>query len=109
MIVPSMPESPRWLFMHNRTDQALAIIMKMHGTSNADDEEVQTELKLIDQAIKLEERNGASKWIHLFKNEKETQNLRRVLLGWWYVCHCLYILEACFYLANRMDTGSCSW
>lgn len=69
--------------MHNRTDQALAIIMKMHGTSNADDEEVQTEVKMINQAIELEELNGASKWIDLFKNKKETQNLRRVMLGWW--------------------------
>lgn len=85
MAVPWMPESPRWLFIHNRADEALAIIMRMHGTSNADDEEVQTELKMINQAIEVEERNGANKWIHLFKNEKETQNLRRVMLGWWYV------------------------
>lgn len=57
--------------------------MKMHGTSNTNDEEVQTEIKMINQAIELEELNGASKWIDLFKNKKETQNLRRVMLGWW--------------------------
>ncbi|KAJ5159988.1 uncharacterized protein N7482_006992 [Penicillium canariense] len=82
-VVPWMPESPRWLFIHNRADQTLAVIMRMHGTTNTEDEEVQTEIRLINQAIQLEERNGASKWIHLFKNEKETQNLRRILLGWW--------------------------
>jgi hypothetical protein len=71
------------MFIHSRADQALTVIMKMHGTPNEDDEEVQTEIRLINQAIELEERNGASKWIHLFKNEKETQNLRRLLLGWW--------------------------
>jgi hypothetical protein len=71
--------------MHNRANEALAIIMRMHGTGNADDEEVQTEIKMISQAIEVEERNGASKWVHLFKNEKETQNLRRVMLGWWYI------------------------
>lgn len=69
--------------MHNRADEALAVIMKMHGTTSVDDEEIQTEIKLINQALELEERNGAKSWVHLFKNEKETQNLRRVMLGWW--------------------------
>lgn len=79
-----MPESPRWLFMHSRADEALAVIMRMHGTSNVDNDEVKTEIKMINQAIEVEKRNGASKWFHLFKNEKETQNLRRVMMGWWY-------------------------
>lgn len=85
-----MPESPRWLFMNNRTERALAIIMKMHGTRNADDDEVQTEVKMINQAIEVEERSGASSWFDLLKNEKGTQNLRRVMLGWWYVLPALH-------------------
>ncbi|KAJ5140039.1 hypothetical protein N7448_003447 [Penicillium atrosanguineum] len=107
VIVPWMPESPRWLFIHNRADEALAIIMKMHGTSNVDDEEVQTEIKVINQAIEVEERNGASKWIHLFKNEKETQNLRRVMLGWWLMFMVMWsgVCSIGYYISYLFETS----
>ncbi|KAF5014064.1 hypothetical protein F66182_15086, partial [Fusarium sp. NRRL 66182] len=81
--VPLMPESPRWLFLHNNTGSAVAILMKMHGTSDVQNEEVQKELKLINQAIEIEEMNNASRWLDLLKNKPETQNFRRLMLGWW--------------------------
>lgn len=80
--VPFMPESPRWLMMNNATDKSMDILMTMHGVTDPEDEEVQTELKLIHQAIELEELAGASGWFDLFKMN-DSQNLRRVLLGWW--------------------------
>lgn len=80
--VPFMPESPRWLMMHNQTDKSIQVLMKMHGVTDTEDEEVQTEVKLINQAIELEELAGASGWLDLFKMN-DSQNLRRILLGWW--------------------------
>ena len=77
-----MPESPRWLMMHNYSGDALSIIMRMHGTSDTQNEEVQTEVTLINQAIELEELGGATGWLDLFKMN-DSQNLRRVMLGWW--------------------------
>jgi Sugar (and other) transporter len=86
-----MPESPRWLFLNNKTDKALSILMKMHGTDDTENEEVQKELMLIHQAIEVEEINNARQWLDLLRNTPETQNLRRIMLGWWYVIdHVLY-------------------
>jgi hypothetical protein len=59
--------------------------MRMHGTTDEQDVEVQTEIRLINQAMELEAMNSASKWVDLFKNKPETQNFRRIMLGWWYV------------------------
>ncbi|EMC96899.1 hypothetical protein BAUCODRAFT_431770 [Baudoinia panamericana UAMH 10762] len=81
--LPFMPESPRWLMVHQHPDQALAVLMKMHGTSDAQDNEVQLEVSLINQAIELEDLAGANNWRNLFTNRKDTQNLRRLMLGWW--------------------------
>lgn len=92
-----MPESPRWLFLHNQTEKSISILMRMHGTNNPNNDEVQKELKLINQAVEIEEMNNASKWTDLFKNKSETQNLRRVMLGWWYVS-CITNGNKFFYL-----------
>lgn len=57
--------------------------MRMHGTSDEQQSEVQAEVQLIQQAVELEARHGATKWVDLFKNEPRTQNFRRLMLGWW--------------------------
>ncbi|KAI9727370.1 MAG: hypothetical protein M1834_008441 [Cirrosporium novae-zelandiae] len=82
VIVPFMPESPRWLMVRDRPSEALEIIKKMHGTTNTQDFEVQTEVKLINQAIDLESISGTKGWLDLFKMN-DTQNFRRLMLGWW--------------------------
>ena len=80
--VPFMPESPRWLINHNRMEEALNVLRRTHGTTDPRHEEVVTEVNLITQAIELEELAGASGWLDLFKMN-DTQNLRRIMLGWW--------------------------
>lgn len=78
-----MPESPRWHFVHGYRDKALCTLMRMHGTSDEQQSEVQAEVHLIQQAVELEARHGATKWVDLFKNEPRTQTFRRLMLGWW--------------------------
>lgn len=82
-VLPLMPESPRWLLAHNRTGEGVDVLLRMHGTKAEDDEEVQTEIKVINQAIELENMSKSVGWIELFKNQPETQNLRRISLAWW--------------------------
>ncbi|TPX12387.1 uncharacterized protein E0L32_006799 [Thyridium curvatum] len=82
IIVPFMPESPRWLMAHNHPSEAVDNLLKMHGVTDPQDAEVQTEIKLINQAIELEAVANSVSWFEIFKNHKETQNFRRVALGW---------------------------
>ncbi|PSR79456.1 general substrate transporter [Coniella lustricola] len=89
-LLPLMPESPRWLMTHHRRDAALRVLLRMHGTLDEHDSEVQTEVKLICQAMELETRAGSgsgasssSGWAQLASNRPETQNRRRVALAWW--------------------------
>lgn len=91
VMVPFMPESPRWLMMHNQPSESLAILQRMHGVNDPEDFEIQTEIKLINQAIELESLGGSTGWLDLFKMN-DTQNLRRILLGW--VCIHLPLTQA---------------
>lgn len=81
-MVPFMPESPRWLMAHNYPSDAIEALLRMHGVTDANDAETQTEIRLINQAIELESMAQSVGWIELFQNKPNTQNLRRVALGW---------------------------
>lgn len=81
-IIPFMPESPRWLMSHNHPGESMAILLRVHGVSDPNDMEVQTESRLINEAIELEKMSSSLGWIEIFKNQRETQNLRRIMLGW---------------------------
>jgi hypothetical protein len=81
-MVPFMPESPRWLMIQNRPGESIVILQRMHGVEDPNDFEVQTEVTIIHQAIELESISDATGWLDLFKMN-DTQNLRRLMLGWW--------------------------
>ena len=78
-----MPESPRWDFVHGHREKGLRTLMRMHGTSDEQQCEVEAEARLIQQAVEFEAIHEATRWVDLFKNEPHTQNLRRLMLGWW--------------------------
>ncbi|CAK7236388.1 hypothetical protein SBRCBS47491_009619 [Sporothrix bragantina] len=50
-IVWLLPESPRWLMMHSRQDEARAILVTYHGDGNADSAVVQLEMEEIQASI----------------------------------------------------------
>ncbi|PWN31539.1 putative sugar transporter [Meira miltonrushii] len=71
-----MPESPRWLVLKGRTDEAREVIGCLDETS-VDDPETIAKVKEIQESLAVAQSKGLS---DVFKNGKE-KNLHRALLG----------------------------
>jgi MFS family permease len=74
-----LPESPRWLVMKGRTNEAYDIMTKLHETSRTLDSHdiFHAEIATIEQQIEIESHYDLS-WIGLFKRPSTR---RRLLLG----------------------------
>lgn len=76
-----VPESPRWLMLKDRHDEALAVIARLAGRNiNTQDPEVVTEFLSIQATIE-EERQATVSTADMFRCRDKTQNLRRILLS----------------------------
>lgn len=53
-----IPESPRWLYVHNKTDKAIATLTKWHGYGNVNSKWVQLQLAEYNEFLNM---NGADK------------------------------------------------
>lgn len=79
-IVFGVPESPRWLYYHNRPEEARKAISDVWDVS-PDHPSVIAQEQEIMSAIELESSNGQYGWMQLFKKD-EVQTGKRVLLAW---------------------------
>lgn len=80
-VLPFLPESPRWLLLQDRHEEALNVIARLMG-KNVDihNEEVTTEFLSIRSAIHAERKDELPILDVLLFRDK-TQNLRRMLLS----------------------------
>jgi MFS family permease len=74
-----LPDSPRWLAMKGRMDEARYVTARLLGKP-VDDDEVKVEIEAITEALEAQSRGGGFKYKELLTNGP-SQNLRRTLLG----------------------------
>lgn len=71
-----LPESPRWLYVNNKQEQAKAMLVKYHGENNPDSEWVNLQLNEYEELLEMD---GADKrwWDYsaLFKNRSTCYRL----------------------------------
>lgn len=72
------PETPRWLIDHDRAEEGLRNLAKLHANGNIDDTYVQAEYEVITAQIEDEHVNAAKSYGELFKNKS---NARRIILA----------------------------
>ncbi|KAL5434728.1 hypothetical protein PMIN06_011303 [Paraphaeosphaeria minitans] len=80
ILVFGLPESPRYLYKHGRSEEALAILCDVYD-GTPDDPKIAKENAEILEALKVEQEHGEYKWSQLFKRDK-VQTGRRVLLAY---------------------------
>jgi hypothetical protein len=77
------PESPRWLLLKDRTEEALKVVARLQGRNvPIDDPAVVGEFLSIQTALREERLEAAnSSWKDTLQFKDKTQNFRRLLLS----------------------------
>ncbi|RDW67035.1 general substrate transporter-2 [Coleophoma crateriformis] len=79
-LVFGLPESPRWLYNHDRAEEAVQVLCTIYDKPSTD-EVIVHETSQIMEAIELEERTGKFQWRNILKRDS-VRTGRRVLLAW---------------------------
>lgn len=76
-LLPFLPESPRWLAYHDRTEDCLRVLAKING-ADEQDAEVQLQYMEVINTLEHEKTNGN---LNIFAMLKEKGNRRRLILA----------------------------
>jgi hypothetical protein len=84
-LIMLFPESPRWLCDHDRGEEGLRNLAKLHAHGDVNDPYVQAEYNLIQEQIAREHSQKKATYWDLFKNKYE---LRRTVLAMFIQASC---------------------
>ncbi|KIW15386.1 hypothetical protein PV08_05432 [Exophiala spinifera] len=75
LLIFMFPESPRWLMVHNKPDQALKVLAHLHAHGNEQDPWVMAEYEQIQSSIAYERDHEAKSYLELFKSRSSFRRL----------------------------------
>ncbi|CAI7618307.1 hypothetical protein N7527_008734 [Penicillium freii] len=75
ILITFFPESPRWLIDHNRSEEGLRTLAKLHAHGDENDTWVQAEFAQIQESISFEHENEAKSYVELFNNRPSFRRL----------------------------------
>ena len=75
LLIFIFPESPRWLIDHNRADEGLKTLARLHSHGNIDDTWVRAEFEQIQESITYEHEHEAKGLVEIFKNPSSFRRL----------------------------------
>lgn len=91
ILIPGLPESPRWLARKGRVSEARQVIARLLDRPE-DAPEVNGQMNEILENLEAEKTAGEPSWTEVFTNSTPTRNLQRVVMGMvpflmnqWYV------------------------
>ena len=81
VVLPFLPESPRWLVSHDRIEEATEVFAALDGANaTIHDEKVIKERDNVVASVVRERELGQASWAEVF-TEGPNRNISRVLLG----------------------------
>ncbi|QQK46646.1 Major facilitator superfamily domain, general substrate transporter [Penicillium digitatum] len=75
LLISFFPESPRWLIDHNRAEEGLRTLAKLHAHGDENDAWVQAEFSQIQESITFEHENEAKSYVELLTNRSSFRRL----------------------------------
>ncbi len=77
--MPFLPETPRWLYSHDRKDEAVTVLARLMNTTE-EDEQVQFIKTEMEESLELERQQGSITLKGILNDKTDLKPMRRLLL-----------------------------